>query len=35
MLLKLIVEIPIKMEIRLVLTEGNVCKETKNHELQN
>ena len=25
---------PFKMEIRLVYTEGNVCKDTKNHELQ-
>ena len=24
---------PFKMEIRLVYTEGNVCKDTKNHEL--
>ena len=23
-----------KMEIRLVYTEGNACKDTKNHELQ-
>ena len=23
-----------KMKIRLVYTEGNVCKDTKNHELQ-
>ena len=23
-----------KMEIRLIYTEGNVCKDTKNHELQ-
>ena len=26
---------PFKMEIRFVYTEGNVCKDTKNHELQN
>ena len=26
---------PFKMEIRVVYTEGNVCKDTKNHELQN
>ena len=25
---------PFKMEIRLVYIEGNVCKDTKNHELQ-
>ena len=25
---------PFKMEIRIVYTEGNVCKDTKNHELQ-
>ena len=23
-----------KMEIRIVYSEGNVCKDTKNHELQ-
>ena len=23
-----------KMKIRLIYTEGNVCKDTKNHELQ-
>ena len=27
--------LPHKMEIRLVDTEDNVCKDTKNHELQN
>ena len=26
---------PIKMEIRLVYTERNLCKDTKNHELGN
>ena len=26
---------PFKMEIGLVYTEGNACKDTKNHELQN
>ena len=25
---------PLRMEIRIVYTEGNVCKDTKNHELQ-
>ena len=25
---------PFKMEIRLVYTDGNVCKDAKNHELQ-
>ena len=25
---------PFKIEIRLVYTEGNVCRYTKNHELQ-
>ena len=25
---------PFQMEFRLVYTEGNVCKDTKNHELQ-
>ena len=27
--------LPFKMAIRLVYAEGNVCKDTKNHELQN
>ena len=26
---------PFKIEIRLVYPEGNVCKDAKNHELQN
>ena len=26
---------PFKIEIRLVYLEGNVCKDAKNHELQN
>ena len=26
---------PFKMEIALVYSEGNVCKDTKDHELQN
>ena len=25
---------PFKMEIRIVYTEGNVCEDTKNHELE-
>ena len=25
---------PFKMEIRIVYTEGNVCKDTKNYELK-
>ena len=25
---------PFKMEIKIVYTEGNACKDTKNHELQ-
>ena len=27
--------LPFKIEIKLVYTEGDVCKDTKNHELQN
>ena len=25
---------PFKMEIKILYTEGNVCKDTKNHKLQ-
>ena len=33
-LLSCVLEVTFKMEIRLVYTEGNVFKDTKNHKLQ-